>query len=54
MAEKLVTLAKKNTEATRRRAHQIFYVRVIASVYGNRTLMHDRHPTKWFPSSSDP
>jgi ribosomal protein L17 len=27
MAEKLVTLAKKNTEATRRRAHQIFYVR---------------------------
>ena len=27
MAEKLVTLAKKNTEATRRRAHQIFFVR---------------------------
>src|SRR5206468_9412408 len=27
MAEKLVTLAKKNTEASRRRAHQIFYVR---------------------------
>ncbi|KAF2707072.1 50S ribosomal protein L17 [Pleomassaria siparia CBS 279.74] len=25
MAEKLVTLAKKNTEATRRRAHQIFF-----------------------------
>ena len=27
LAEKLVTLGKKNTEATRRRAHQIFYVR---------------------------
>lgn len=26
LAEQLVTLAKKNTEATRRRAHQIFYV----------------------------
>ena len=25
LAEKLVTLAKKNTEATKRRAHQIFY-----------------------------
>lgn len=27
LAEKLVTLGKKNTEASRRRAHQIFYVR---------------------------
>jgi ribosomal protein L17 len=53
MAEKLVTLAKKNTEATRRRAHQIFYVWVIASIHGNRILMHDRHPMKWFPNSSD-
>jgi large subunit ribosomal protein L17 len=26
LAEKLVTLGKKNTEASRRRAHQIFYV----------------------------
>jgi large subunit ribosomal protein L17 len=26
LAEKLVTLAKKNTEASRRRAHEIFYV----------------------------
>ena len=29
IAEKVVTLAKKNTEASRRRALQIFYVRVI-------------------------
>lgn len=36
MAEKLVTLAKKDTEATRRRAHQIFYVKAIASIYCNR------------------
>jgi ribosomal protein L17 len=28
LAEKLVTLGKKNTEASRRRAHQIFYVRI--------------------------
>jgi len=27
LAEKLVTLGKKNTEASRRRAHQIFFVR---------------------------
>ena len=27
LAEQVVTLAKKNTEATRRRAHQILYVR---------------------------
>ena len=27
LAEKLITLGKKNTEATRRRATQIFYVR---------------------------
>jgi ribosomal protein L17 len=26
LAEKLVTLGKKNTEASRRRAHQIFFV----------------------------
>ena len=31
LAEQLVTLGKKNTEATRRRAHQIFYVRAILS-----------------------
>jgi ribosomal protein L17 len=30
LAEKLVTLGKKNTEASRRRAHQIFYVRASA------------------------
>ncbi|KAI9701524.1 MAG: hypothetical protein M1836_001580 [Candelina mexicana] len=28
MAEKLITMGKKNTEASRRRAHQIFFVRL--------------------------
>ena len=31
LAEKLITLGKKNTNASRRRAEQIFYVRSIAS-----------------------
>lgn len=39
LAEKLVTLGKRNTDATRRRAHQIFFVRRLPSVPINCMLM---------------
>jgi ribosomal protein L17 len=38
LAEKLITLGKKNTEATRRRATQIFYVRHAKSIHQERIL----------------
>ena len=38
LAEKLITLVKKNTEATRRRATQIFYVRHAKSIHQERIL----------------
>lgn len=41
LAEKLITLGKNNTEASRRRALQIFYVR-------------DRAPFAWRPPLTNP
>ena len=40
LAEKLITLGKKNTSATRLRAQQIFYVRSLIHLLHNRTPPH--------------
>lgn len=39
LAEKLVTLGKRNTEASRRRAHQIFYVRDLCCSRGDECVI---------------
>ena len=53
LAEKLITLGKKNTEATRRRATQIFFVRVLGQCSSACTDCV-RNQMKWYPSYSAP
>lgn len=38
LAEKLITLGKKNTEASRRRAHSIFYVLLLCASHCSSNL----------------
>jgi len=65
LAEKLITLAKKNTSASRRRAHQIFFVSTYLTLHHSvrhrsceATVMLIkpafllRNPSKWSPNSS--
>ena len=53
LAEKLITFGKKNTEATRRRATQIFYVRT-PMAYPRARTDNIRNQMKWYPSYSAP
>ena len=55
LAEKMITLGKKNTEATRRRAHQIFYVCVVLLDRGP-AMDADSYspPTRWYRSCLAP
>lgn len=54
LADKLVTLGKKNTEASRLRATQIFYVCIAGGTRDMRILTGVRNPTQWYPSCLDP
>jgi len=54
LAEQLVTLGKKNTEATRRRAHQIFFVCIHTVLQIEAHADNGRNPTRWYPSSLGP